>query len=373
MVNGVIPGLLFHLITHSSFVFNTAMKTIRVILGLALGLLSRQAIAQTGMKGEYYNGTNFEEKVLTRIDPEIHFNWFQQSPAPGVNQSYFSVRWTGKLLAPASGKYEFSARVDDGIRVWVGQRKIIDGWALHDNAAFKGTVVLEAGKYYELRVDYFNAMLEGTINLLWEIPEESKPLLGTSAKPVSGRYLFQTIPKAKPVATKPTVSPTPVKVAVPKPVNKPVQENKPVIAAASPVSTPKTPPIPQEKQPENNTFTQLEVGKALILKNVFFEQSKYTLLPQSYPELDKLVRTMQQNPTLYIEISGHTDNVGDPRLNVSLSEFRAKVVMNYLTHHGITENRIETKGYGGTRPLVGNATESERGQNRRVEFVVKSN
>jgi outer membrane protein OmpA-like peptidoglycan-associated protein len=349
------------------------MKTIKVLAGLIFGLLAKQALAQTGMKGEYYNGTNFEEKVLTRIDPEIHFNWFQQSPAPGVSKSYFSVRWTGKLLAPASGKYEFSARVDDGIRVWVENRKIIDGWELHDNAAFKGTVVLEAGKYYELRVDYFNAMLEGTINLLWDIPEESKPLLGTAAKPIGGQYLFQTIPRAKPVAAKPITNLPPAKVAVPKPASKPIQETKPVVAAATPKPPPKNPPVPQEKQPESNTFTPLEVGKALILKNVFFEQSKYTLLPQSYPELDKLVRTMQQNPKIHIEISGHTDNVGDPRLNLSLSEFRAKVVMNYLTRHGIAENRIETKGYGGTRALAGNVTESEREQNRRVEFVVKSN
>lgn len=361
------------LIHNSQFVLNTAMKTIKVLTGLAFGLLTGQAGAQAGIKGEYYNGTNFEEKVLTRTDPQIHFNWFRQSPAPGVHQSYFSVRWTGKLLAPTSGKYEFSARVDDGTRVWVGNRKVIDGWALHDNAAFKGTIVLEAGKYYELRVDYFNAMLEGTINLLWEIPEESKPLLGTSAKPIGSEYLFQTIPKAKPVFVQPTPAPAPVKVTVFKPESKFILENKPVVAAATPKPTPKNPSVSQNKSAESNTFNQLEAGKALILKNVFFEQSKYTLLPKSYPELDKLVRTMQQNPNLHIEISGHTDNIGDPRLNVSLSEFRAKVVMNYLTRHGIAENRIETKGYGGTRPIAGNSSESEREQNRRVEFVVKPN
>ncbi len=351
------------------------MKTISILIGLVLILLSQQAMGQSGMIGEYYNGTNFEEKVLTRIDPLINFNWFQRSPAPGVRQSYFSVRWTGKLLAPTSGKYEFSAQVDDGIRVWVGNRKIIDGWQLHDNANFKGSVTLQAGKFYELRVDYFNAMLEGTINLLWEVPEESKPFFGSSAKPIpiGGQYLFQTIPRAKPVKT----TPPPVKVVsqTPKPTqqNKPIKEIKPVAATAPPKITPTTTPITQEKQSENGTFNQLEVGKALILKNVFFEQSKYVLLPESYPELDKLVRTMQQNPTIRIEISGHTDNIGDPRLNVSLSEFRARVVMNYLTRQGISENRIETKGYGGTRPLAGNATESQREQNRRVEFVVKSN
>jgi outer membrane protein OmpA-like peptidoglycan-associated protein len=353
------------------------MKTIKVLMGLAIGLLSGQAVAQSGMKGEYYNGTNFEEKVLTRIDPAINFNWFQRSPAPGVGQSYFSVRWTGKLLAPASGKYEFSAQVDDGIRVWVGTKKIIDGWELHDNASFKGSVVLEAGKYYELRVDYFNAMLEGTINLLWEVPDESKSLFGDSFKPIGGQYLFQTIPRAKPVAVKQKQELPPVKVVSqtlkPTPLRKPVQANKPVATTVLPEPTPITTPVVQEKQTESNTFNQLEVGKALILKNVFFEQSKYTLLPESYPELDKLARTMQQNPTIRIEISGHTDNIGDPRLNLSLSEFRARVVMNYLARHGIAENRIETKGYGGTRPLVGNTTESEREQNRRVEFIVKSN
>jgi outer membrane protein OmpA-like peptidoglycan-associated protein len=331
--------------------------------------------AQQGLKGEYFNGTDFEEKIATRIDPQINFNWFQRSPAPGVNHSYFSVRWTGKLQAPTTGKYEFSAQVDDGIRVWVGNKKIIDGWALHDNAAFKGAVVLEAGKFYELRVDYFNAMLEGTIRLFWHIPDSSNPLFGTEMKPIGGQYLYQTIPKAKPVAVKQNTAPPPAKVTAevkkPKPV---VPEKKTAAAVIPPKTTPPiTTPATPEKQPERTTFQQLEVGKALILKNVFFEQSKYTLLPASYPELDKLVRTMQQNPTIRIEISGHTDNVGDPRLNQSLSEFRARVVMNYLTRHGIAENRIETKGYGGTRPLAGNATENEREQNRRVEFVVKSN
>ncbi|MFN8347337.1 MAG: PA14 domain-containing protein [Spirosomataceae bacterium] len=353
------------------------MKMIKIGPGLAFVLLCQLSAAQQGLKGEYYNGTDFEEKIVTRTDPQINFNWFQRSPAPGVNHSYFSVRWTGKLKAPVTGKYVFSAQVDDGIRVWVGNKKIIDGWALHDNAAFTGAVVLEAGNYYELRVDYFNAMLEGTVRLLWHIPDGSNPLFGTEMKPIGDQYLFQAVPKAKPVVVKQSTAPPPVKVAaqVPKPKTstQSLPEKKPVAAVIPPKSTPAAAIVAPEKQPENTTFQQLKIGKALILKNVFFEQSKYTLLPESYPELDKLVRTMQQRPTLRIEISGHTDNVGDPRLNQSLSEFRARVVMNYLTRHGIAENRIETKGYGGTRPLTGNSTESEREQNRRVEFVVRAN
>ena len=112
-------------------------------------------------------------------------------------------------------------------------------------------------------------------------------------------------------------------------------------------------------------------GEAVVLRNVFFEQSDYRLLPASYAELDKLVRTMQQQPTLRIEIAGHTDNQGDPRLNLALSENRAKVVANYLIRHGIAEDRLDSKGYGGTRPLTDNVGEGSRAQNRRVEFVVK--
>src|SRR5205085_5943453 len=115
----------------------------------------------------------------------------------------------------------------------------------------------------------------------------------------------------------------------------------------------------------------LEMGQSLVLKSVLFEQSTYVLLPESFSELDKLVRTLQQNPALRIEITGHTDNVGDPRLNQSLSEYRARVVMHYLNRHGIAENRVDAKGYGGSRPLTGNTTERERAQNRTDEAVEK--
>ncbi len=69
--------------------------------------------------------------------------------------------------------------------------------------------------------------------------------------------------------------------------------------------------------------------------------------------------------------AGHADNVGDPRLNQSLSEYRARVVMNYLIRHGIAGDRVGAMGYGGSRPVAGNDTETGRAKNRRVKFVVK--
>ncbi len=71
-------------------------------------------------------------------------------------------------------------------------------------------------------------------------------------------------------------------------------------------------------------------------------------------------------------MAGHTDNVGDARLNLALSEHRALVVTHYLQRKGVAEGRIKAQGYGGTRPIAPNTTETERAKNRRVEFVVDS-
>lgn len=370
------------------------MKPLWLLLTLASGLAIPPALAQPGLKGEYYNGTNFETKVATRIDPQISFNWNGRNPVPGIGLSYFSVRWTGKLYAPVSGKYDFSATVDDGIRVWVGNRRVIDAWGLHDDVNVRGSIMLEAGNYYDLRVDYFNDLLEGKIDMLWHRPDDAnqqqvtlnqygRPVVRPDGyRPIDAQYLYRTapvppkraVPLPKPAVKPIAVAPKPKPVR--KPVSTPVVTAKPrptLVVAAAPLPTP--PPsatlAAAEKKPVNETFGALETGKSLVLENVFFEQSKYVLLPESYAELDKLVRTLQQNPAVRIEIAGHTDNVGDPRLNQSLSEYRARVVMNYLTRHGIGGDRVEATGYGGSRPLTSNDTETNRAKNRRVAFVVK--
>ncbi len=76
--------------------------------------------AQQGLKAEYFNGTNFNEKVATQTDRMIDLSWNDEPPVPGLDPHYCSIRWTGRLTAPETGTYTFSARVDDGIRVWVG-------------------------------------------------------------------------------------------------------------------------------------------------------------------------------------------------------------------------------------------------------------
>jgi outer membrane protein OmpA-like peptidoglycan-associated protein len=126
----------------------------------------------------------------------------------------------------------------------------------------------------------------------------------------------------------------------------------------------------QKDTPDDAGLGTAAVGEAVRLSRVYFDQSSYILTPESYPQLNRLVEALKKNPRLRIEIGGHTDNVGDARLNQYLSENRAKVIANYLENQGIDERQLLWKGYGQTRPIAPNDTEDNRAKNRRVEVTV---
>ncbi|SOD81551.1 OmpA family protein [Spirosoma fluviale] len=106
------------------------------------------------------------------------------------------------------------------------------------------------------------------------------------------------------------------------------------------------------------------------LNNLFFESGRYDLAEKSRTELDRLSVFMQANPTLSVEISGHTDDKGDAAANLALSQKRAQAVVTYLTKAGIPPNRIKAVGYGKTRPLAPNTTDENRRLNRRIDWRV---
>jgi len=112
------------------------------------------------------------------------------------------------------------------------------------------------------------------------------------------------------------------------------------------------------------------LNASVVLKNIQFESNSFTLQPVSLIELDKLLQVLNENPTMFIEISGHTDNVGKPEDNLKLSANRAKAVADYLLSKGIGIQRIAYKGYGQTKPIADNSTEAGRAKNRRTEFMV---
>ncbi|MDX2304041.1 MAG: OmpA family protein [Microscillaceae bacterium] len=111
-------------------------------------------------------------------------------------------------------------------------------------------------------------------------------------------------------------------------------------------------------------------GEKVILDNIFFEFDKAELLPESFPELNKLVTLLKNDPGIHLTLIGHTDSIGTQEKNQLLSENRAKSVVRYLKSKGIQNNRLVYKGFGETQPIAGNGNPDGRQLNRRVEFMI---
>lgn len=125
---------------------------------------------------------------------------------------------------------------------------------------------------------------------------------------------------------------------------------------------------------------KLETGSQIILKNIFFDYNKYSLKDESKTELDRVLQLMEDNPSLVIEIGGHTDTQGAADYNQRLSEDRAKAVVDFLVAYGIARDRFAYKGYGESKPLISDAEiakmktpqekEEAHAMNRRTEFKI---
>lgn len=117
-------------------------------------------------------------------------------------------------------------------------------------------------------------------------------------------------------------------------------------------------------------LSPIKTGQKITLNNVFFDTNSTDLKEESVVELDKLVLLMKKNPSIKVEIGGHTDNIGSAEYNKKLSEGRAKTTVDYLISKGIASVRITYKGYGMSQPIGSNSTEEGRAQNRRIEAKI---
>jgi outer membrane protein OmpA-like peptidoglycan-associated protein len=114
----------------------------------------------------------------------------------------------------------------------------------------------------------------------------------------------------------------------------------------------------------------IKKGQTIRLNNIFFETGKYVLRNESKSELNRLLKLMKENPTMKIEIQGHTDDVGADVDNLALSKNRSKAVYDYLIKNGILSTRLMTKGFGEAKPIISNTTPENRQLNRRVDFII---
>jgi outer membrane protein OmpA-like peptidoglycan-associated protein len=130
------------------------------------------------------------------------------------------------------------------------------------------------------------------------------------------------------------------------------------------------PVVTEVKPTETTNPPTIEKAKAFVLKNVFFDTDKADLRSESFAELNKLKLLLTENPTMRIELRGHTDSQGSDAHNLDLSDRRAKAVVTYLSKNGIASDRLQWKGFGETSPVDTNDTPEGRQNNRRTEFII---
>jgi N-acetylneuraminic acid mutarotase len=137
----------------------------------------------TGLLGEYYNNINFTDLKLTRVDPVINTYWDYGSPAASIGKDTFSVRWTGQIEAPKSEAYTLIARTDDGVRLWLDGKLVINRFTdvptIRDHAS--APINLVAGQRYDVTIEYFENVGRAGAHLLWSSPTTPREVIPTAS------------------------------------------------------------------------------------------------------------------------------------------------------------------------------------------------
>lgn len=134
-----------------------------------------------GIRGDYYKGMNFESHVLTRMDPRINFSWGSGEPDPVVGADNFSVRWTGEVEAVFTETYTFYTNSDDGVRLWIDGRQLINNWTDHSNTENSGKIDLVAGNMYRVVMEMYENGGDAIAQLRWSSPSTPKQIIPQAA------------------------------------------------------------------------------------------------------------------------------------------------------------------------------------------------
>jgi hypothetical protein len=175
-----------------------------------------------GLRAQYYDGRDFTALKLTRVDPTVDFQWGAGSPDPSIGADTFSVRWDGFVEPSGSETYRFYVTSDDGVRLWVDGKLLVDNWTDHAATENSGTITLTAGVRYDIRMEFYENGGDATATLSWSSPSVSKRIVpstrlfpatvgggATSAAPtlrdksVATSHNVSTLTIGKPPATQP--------------------------------------------------------------------------------------------------------------------------------------------------------------------------
>jgi len=175
-----------------------------------------------GLQAQYFNSVNLNPSSagLSRIDRTLDFHWHRGSPDPSISNTNFSARWTGQVQAESSGSYTFSTNSDDGIRLWVNGKSLVNDWNDHGAKKDYGTIALIAGQKYDIKIDYYQKFGYATAQLRWSadgINQEIIPQTQLYSNNISAPNPIAIIPLPDPVSI-----PDPIAIV---PISSPVQNS----------------------------------------------------------------------------------------------------------------------------------------------------
>ncbi len=135
----------------------------------------------SGLRADYFGKPDLTVPLLSRVDPNINFDWQSGSPAAVVPVDGFSARWTGTVTPRFSETYSFSATSDDGVRLWVNGVLLVDNWTDHPPTESSGTIQLVAGKPVDIKMEYYENAYGAVAQLRWSSPSQMKEIIPSSA------------------------------------------------------------------------------------------------------------------------------------------------------------------------------------------------
>jgi hypothetical protein len=170
-------------------------------------LYSSQGSTAQGLTAQYYKSRDLNPDTLitTKIDSNINFDWKNGFPVNGVPVDQFSVRWTGKVTAPTNGEYTFATTADDGVRLWVDGKQLVNNWTTHATQRDEGKIYLTAGQH-DIRLEYFEEWGGAVAKLSWSGPGFGDQIIPANA---FGGIPPNSTPVPSPVPTSPISTPNP--------------------------------------------------------------------------------------------------------------------------------------------------------------------
>jgi len=151
-----------------------------VTLELRNRLAGAARSAGIGLRAEYYSDRDLRTLRASRIDAAVNFDWGKTRPVPSVGEDNFSVRWTGWVQPRYSERYKFYTLADDGVRLWVDDRQLVDAWRGQNPTEYSGSVALTAGRRYKLRMEFFEGDGDAVAKLFWSSPSQRKEIVPQS-------------------------------------------------------------------------------------------------------------------------------------------------------------------------------------------------